>query len=263
MSKLESPLPILSYWAETDSCVSSHPVTLAARLFCLCVCALIDLQIAPPSRLTGLLWERCLPSETLISAGSSINLLSKHRVLWWKPCCLTPRLYRITTVRTVRAEEALSLLLRPFLSFAFETLAFPTLLLTHMSRCALIKVLFTVWTCVGCQPRQSRGHSAGSKPVLTSSVDPCHPLVPFPSDNRKHFLFAGPNRHFLSPWGEWMVGYIQNVPLSLFSPAWPLLTKWGSTLSRPVEQQCGEKCLEKVTAFIILLKKTLAVNIKL
>lgn len=122
MSKLESPLPILSYWAETDSCVSSHH-TLAARLFCLCVCALIDLQIAPPSRLTGLLWERCLPSETLISAGSSINLLSKHRVLWWKPCCLTPRLYRITTVRTVRAEEALSLcfvlffplLLRPWL----------------------------------------------------------------------------------------------------------------------------------------------------
>lgn len=71
---------------------------------------------------------------------SSVNLLSKHSVLWWKPCCLTPCLYRITPVSVITVEEQLPLcVFLPFLSLSLWLIS-PTLLLRHVSLLDAIKL---------------------------------------------------------------------------------------------------------------------------
>lgn len=68
---------------------------------------------------------------------SSVNLLSKHSVLWWKPCCLTPCLYRITAVSIITAEQQLSDGF--FLPFVYLTNS-SILSSWHLSLLALIKL---------------------------------------------------------------------------------------------------------------------------
>lgn len=72
----------------------------------------------------------CLSSEKC----SSVNLLSQHNVLWGKPCCRSPRLFSITTVRWRIAN---TWLVHPFLNQTFAV--FPSLLQTLFSFRALLK----------------------------------------------------------------------------------------------------------------------------